>query len=53
MSHKVRHTTPVRETYYYNRRVPSRAVSGFGQRAVRLPLSYDAAQVSTLSEALT
>ncbi|TCM84587.1 tyrosine-type recombinase/integrase [Rhodovulum steppense] len=53
MIHKIRHTTLVRGTYHYNRRVPDHAVEGFGSRYVRLPLSRDTEQAAMLAEGLS
>ncbi|MBF9059750.1 hypothetical protein HKCCSP123_11205, partial [Rhodobacterales bacterium HKCCSP123] len=53
MTHKIRHTTLVRGTYHYNRRVPEQAVEGFGIRYVRTALSQDPDEAAMLSEAMS
>lgn len=53
MSHKVRHTTVVRGTFCYNRRVPAHAIEGFGQRVVRCALGKDEDVAVMTSEGLS
>lgn len=53
MSHKARHTTVVRGTFYYNRRVPRHAVDGFGRKAVRCMIGKDEGVALAVSSALS